>query len=219
MKRIIPNSYYASARTHNGGTYYNIYHYIDIWDNNAAWGNGFTVDNYTISPNDICFEGASWNGKIAIEHESYIPIPADLYNHWHNLIAETKERIVLMGKNSCRALQDKPCVGAYLFYHYTKEEDDEYDYDFSYFYKILEVNEGFYKIETLLTVDKYDLDCEHRIYIETEDYEIERIFDSQLVDESVINDVTQLTQELIAKLTKEIAAVIKSKTQNYENRY
>lgn len=213
MKRIKPNSYYVSARTHHGITYYEFEHYEYIYDD------GFSFDNYSISPNKIYFENASWSGKIAVEREAQIPIPAELYNDWDNLITETRERIVMMGKNNCRPMQGKPNIGDYLFYHYTKDEEDEYDYDFSYFYKIVDIGDDFYKVEDIIDVYKYNFGCNHTIRIEREDYEIERILKSQLVDESFINHISKITQELIAKLTKEIAEVIKSKHNNYENRY
>lgn len=207
MRRIKPNSYYVSARTYNGITSYGFEHYEYIWDD------GFTCDSYSISPNGIDFEDASWSGKIAVEREAQIPISAELYNHWHNLITETRERIVMMGKNNCRPLQGKPNIGDYLFYHYTKDEEDEYDYDFSYFYKIVDMGDDFYKVEDIIDVDIYDFKFSHKIRTKHEDYEIERVHNSQLVDESIIKDVSLITQELIAKLTKEIAEVIKSKTQ------
>ena len=207
MKRIKPNSYYASAHTHNGITYYRFEYY------KYTSNDGFSFDSYIISPDDIYFEDASWHGRVAVEQESQIPISAELYNRWHNLITETRERIVLIGKNSCRPLQEKPRVGDYLFYHYTKDEEDEYDYDFSYFYKIVDVGEYFYKVEDIIDVDIHNFGFNHKIRIKRDDYKIERVLNSQLVNESIINDVAQITQGLIVKLTNEIAEVIKSKTQ------
>ena len=204
MKRIKPNSCYASTHSHNGVTYYSLYHYTDIWDDNEAWGDGFSVDSYIISPNDIYFEDASWNGKIAVEQESFIPISAQLYNRWHNLITKTRESIVLQGKSNCRPLQGKPNIGDYLFYHYTRDEEDEYDYDFSYFSKIVEVGDDFYKIEDIVDLDIYNFSCKHKIRTQREDYEIERILESQIIDAATCTAAENATMELIERLRNEI---------------
>ena len=211
MKRIKPNSYYASTHSHNGVTYYSLYHYKDIWDDNEVWGDGFSVDNYIISPNDIYFEDASWNGKIAVEHESFIPISAELYNRWHNLITKTRESIVLLGKSNCRPLQGKPNIGEYLFYHYTRDEEDEYDYDFSYFSKIVDVGDDFYKIEDIVDVDIYNFGCKHKIRTQQEDYEIERVLESQIIDADVCVAAENATMELIERLRNEIKTLLYGK--------
>lgn len=204
MKRIKPNSYYASTHSHNGVTYYSLYHYTDIWDDNEVWGDGFSVDSYIIAPNYISFEDASWNGKIAVEQESFIPISAELYDHWHNMIRKTRERIVLLGKSNCRPLQGKPNIGDYLFYHYTRDEEDEYDYDFSYFSKIVDVCDEFYKIADIVDIDIYNFSSKNKIRTLQENYEIERILESQIIDADVCVAAENATMELIERLRNEI---------------
>ena len=199
MKRIKPNSYYIDTHTYNNNTKYILHHYIDVWRDDL---DRFSIDEFVIDYGGICFEDAIWCGVAAVERETYVPISANEYNRWRDMINNTKERIISLGLNNSQPLLRKPIAGDYLFV--CEEADPEYDYYYYEFNKILEVDDESYKTESLIA-SKYELMSHKRkVRFRGEDDEIEMINQSQLIDKQVYIQAANIIKDVSAMLIDEI---------------
>lgn len=209
MKRIKPNSYYISTPTYDNNTKYGLHHYIDVWRDDL---DRFSIDEFVIDYDGICFEDAIWCGVAAVERETYVPISANEYNRWRDIINNTKKRIISLGLNNSQPLLRKPIAGDYLFV--CEEADPEYDYGYNYyeFNKILKVDDECYKTESLIA-SKYELMSSHKrkVRFQEKNEEIELINQSQLIDEQVYNQAANIIKDVSAMLIDEIKRVIESK--------
>ena len=200
MRRAEADTCYAYSRCHNGEIFYSIRKVGEVGVN---W---YEDEIYTISSICIDNEDAEWIGVVAKRIDGDKLIMRKDYDRLKKMVDNGKIEIVdllkKVGLKRNRELQ----VGDYIFSHTSAETGDEWDYDSSTCYKILEIYDDGYRARVLLHIDKYFLRYEEIVQDYRDDYEKEWLENALLINEEqyfkAIAAALDIKEKVIEKIRK-----------------
>ena len=129
------------------------------------------------------------------------------YDRLKNVIENTKLAIIESLKKASRIRTRDLQEGDFVYSFLPADTDDDYDYDSSSCYKILEISDNGYKVLDILCISRYTLDFTERIDEFSEDYEIEWITEALLLDEAEFlkaKSDAMTTRDKVAEMVKKL---------------
>lgn len=205
--KIENNSHFIRYHTGNDGGNASMSHYREVWED------GFTVEDFSISPDKVYHEFAGWSGKSPNSFYSGTRIPAKLFNRWVDEINRTKDLLINLGKGTGTATVKELKAGDCVFCIVPPyDPEDEYDSIWYCYLDIVSVNSDYVYAKEIMIDDNYfSYSNEVQKMHKEEEYWLNEAMESngvQLIDKSVFNRAIEIFKPLTTKIMSEIKEMV-----------
>jgi hypothetical protein len=207
MRRAETDTCYVYSSNHRGETYYGFRRVDEVGDD---W---YTDETYFVGSEYIDYEDASWTGYIARRIDGDKIISKKDYNRIKDMVENARSSIMESLKKVAQKRERELQVGDYLFcydeYHEVNERLQMEWHDVSSVcYKILEISDSGYKVIKSLIISKYSLDFKEVEKEYTDEYGIEKIEGSLLIDEAQYAKAIVATKDVRDKVIEKIRKLL-----------
>lgn len=208
--RIDNDSYYIKCWIVHDEEWVSMRHYIDVWDD------GFSVDDYSVEPGYIDFEGAEHFGANPDDSRAGKRILKRYFDRWVKRINDCKSEIEHRVKSDSTPKIGECSVGDCFYYpskeiriaEYLKEFDEDIseeegdEPDFCLF-RIVEKEQGVAPKGTVIIVSKYTIDCGTKVEAINEEY-VENIEAARCIPQETYDYAAILINKVSTEIMEEI---------------
>ena len=202
--KIDDNSNYIKYEIKKGKECAYMSHYGEVWED------GFAVENYDISNNNIYYEDAVWNGHSAHIDNCWKRILARDFNRWRDEINKTKQNLIDKGTRAGTEIVKELKEGDYVFIAvHPYDLEDEFERIEYCFLEVDSVDNNFVCGKQMYISTYFFAYSYNKMELKGEDYWLDCALDENNViriDKSefylAVEDFHRLTTKLMSEIKK-----------------